>query len=328
VIDRRAFLAGGAALLAAPFAAGAQSGVRVPRIGYLGVNRPEDVRHLLEALRLGLREHGWVEGHTIHIDYRWAEGAPDRLLELAGELVRLSVALILAPATQAIQAARRATRDIPIVMVASNDPVSDGFVSGFARPGGNITGLTFDPGLEIGGKHVELLVQAIPRLTRAAVLVNPENRTSKLMNDAIQSAAVSFGLQLQFVQAQAPDQINRAFVAATKKRAGAMLILSDAMLYGQRRRIVDLAATSQLPAIYPWKEAADIGGFMAYGSNLSDNFRRAANFVDRILKGAKPGDLPIEQPTRFELLINLRTAKTLRLTIPPSLLQRADQVIE
>ncbi len=269
-----------------------------------------------------------MDGQTIQIQYRWAEGEPDRLAGLADELVRLKVDLIIAPTTQAIQAAKRATRDIPIVMVASNDPVSDGFISSFARPGGNITGLTFDPGLEIGGKQVELLVQAIPHLSRAVVLVNPANGSNKRMSDAMRVAGRAFGVQLQFLEARSPDQIANAFVAATKGKAGAMLIQSDGMLFGQHRRIADLAAKRQLPAIYPWREAADAGGLMVYGASLADNFRRAAHFVDRILKGAKPGDLPVEQPTKFELVINLKTAKALGLTIPQPVLVRADEVIQ
>jgi putative ABC transport system substrate-binding protein len=328
-MDRRTFLAGtGAVLVAAPLAAEAQQAAKMPRIGYLGLNRPEEVPHLLEALRIGLRERGWVDGQTIQIQYRWAEGEPDRLAGLADELVRLKVDLIIAPTTQAIQAAKRATRDIPIVMVASNDPVSDGFISSFARPGGNITGLTFDPGIEIGGKQVELLVQAIPRLSRAAVLVNPENGSNKRMSDAMRVAGRAFGVQLQFLETRSPDQITKAFVGATKERAGAMLIQSDGMLFGQRRRIADLAAKRHLPTIYPWREAADAGGLMVYGASLPDNWRRAASFVDRILKGAKPADLPVEQPTKFELVINLKAAKALGLTIPPSLLARADDVIQ
>jgi putative ABC transport system substrate-binding protein len=327
-ITRRHFLAAGIAGVTVPLAAEAQQAGKAARIGYLGVNRAADVQHLLEALRLGLREHGWVEGQNIHIDYRWAEGAPDQLGRLADELVRLKVDLLVVPATQAIQAAKSATPDIPIVMVGSNDPVADGFVASLARPGGNITGLIFDPGLEIGGKHVELLVQAVPKLSSVAVLVNPENRTHRLMSDSIRGAARSFGVQLQFFEARSPDELNTALVAATKARAGAMLVHSDAMLFGQRKRIADFAVKSQLPSIYPWREAADVGGFMSYGANLAENFRRAASFVDRILKGARPADLPIERPTKFELVINLKAARAVGLTIPPSLLARADTVIE
>ena len=329
MMERRTFLVGtGAVLLAAPFATEAQQQGRVYRIGYLAVNRPEDVRHLLDALRLGLRERGWVEGQNIQIEYRWARGASDQLARLANELVLLKVDLLVAPTTQAIQAAKHATRETPIVMVASNDPVSNGFVVSLARPGGNITGLTFDPGLEIGGKHIELLVQVVPNLSRVAVLVNPENRTHALMSEAMRAAARTFGVQLQFFEARLPDQIDGALVAALKERPGAMLIHSDGVFFGQRSRIAALAARTRLPTIYPWREAADVGGLMTYGASLADNFRRAATYVDKILKGAKPADLPVEQPTKFELVINLKAAQALGLTIPPSLLGRADEVIQ
>ena len=329
-LERRRFMtaiAGG--LLAAPFVADAQQPGSLRRIGYLGVNRPEDLRHQLEALRLGLQEHGWVEGRNLHINYRWAEGKSDRLARLADELVKLKVELLIVPATQAIAAAKTATRDIPIIMVAaSNDPVADGFVSSLARPGGNITGLTFDPGPEIGGKQLELLVQTIPGLSRAAVLANPENPAHGFMSDPMRAAARSLGVQLKFFEARSPGKINDAMVDAMKWRADAMLVQSDAVLFGQRKPIANLAARSRLPTIYPWRDTADAGGFMVYGANISDNFRRAASFVNRILNGAKPADLPVERPTKFEFVINLKTAKALGLTIPQPLLARADEVIE
>jgi putative ABC transport system substrate-binding protein len=314
--------------LAAPLPAEEQPAGKVYRIGYLGVNRPEQVQHLLDVLDSGLREHGWTQGQNLQIDYRWAGGVSAELSRLADELVRLKVDVLIAPTTQAIQAAQRATRDIPIVMVAANDPVSDGFIFSFARPGGNITGLTFDPGSEIGGKQLELLVQVIPSLSRVAVLVDPRNRTHELMSEAMRAAARKLGVQLRFFEAQRPDEIDDALMAALKERPRAMVVQSDALFFGQRKRIADLAVKNRLPAIYPWREAADAGGLMSYGASVAENFRRAGIFVDRILKGAKPGDLPVEQPSRFELVINLKTAKTLGLTIPPSLLARADQVIE
>ena len=327
MIDRRAVIRT-LAFFAVPVVAKAQQAGKTARIGYLGVNRPEDIPHLLEALRLGLREHGWVEGQNIQIEYRWAEGMPDRLTRLVGELVRLNVDLIIAPATQAIQAAKHATSTIPIVMVASNDPVSDEFVASLARPGRNITGLTLEPGPEIGEKQVELLRETMPRLSRVRVLTNPANRAHSLMSASLRSAARSLGLQLEFFEAQSPDEIDRAFVVPTNVRAGALLVHSDAMLFGQRRRIAELAARSRLPVIYPWRDAAEVGGLISYGASLRDNFRRSASFVDRILKGAKPTDLPVERPTKFEMVINLKTAKALGLKIPTSLMVRADQVIE
>jgi len=305
-----------------------QSAGNVPRIGYLGVNQPGQVRHLLEAFRLGLLEHGWVDGQNLHIEYRWAEGVSDRLARLADELVRLKLSLLIAPTTQAIKECRRVTREIPIVMVASNDPVSDGFVETLAKPGGNITGLTFDPGSEIGGKHIELLVQAIPKLTRVAVLMNSRNPTHEVMSDGMRKAAAIFAVRLHFSDARSPEEIDTALAGAMRGRPEALVIHSDGLFFGERRRIADFAAKTQLAAIYPWSEATDVGGLISYGANLADNFRRAGKFVDRILKGATPAHLPIERPNKFDLMINLKTAKALNLTIPPSLLARANQVID
>jgi putative ABC transport system substrate-binding protein len=328
VIDRRAFLAGSAALLAAPLAAEGQQAAKMRRLGYLGVNGPEDVRDFLKALRLGRRDHGWVEGQNIHIEYRWAEGHSNRLAPLADELGALHLDLLLAPTTQAIQACRRATRTIPIVMIAANDPLADGFIASFAHPGGNITGLVFDPGQEIGAKHVEILFQVVPKLSRIAVLGNPANQAHGRMTEAVRVGARRFGLRLVVFEARVPDELKRVLDNVTKARPGAMLILSDGFVFGQHRLISNFAAKHQLPAIYPWSEAAVDGGLMTYGANVAENFRRAASFVDRILKGARPGDLPVELPTKFELVINLETAKALGLTIPQSLLLRADQVVE
>jgi putative ABC transport system substrate-binding protein len=327
MMDRRAFL-GTLVLLVPPLAAGAQPGGKIARLGYLGVNRPEEVRSLLGALRAGLGELGWVDGHNVQIDFRWAEGRSDQLRRLADELVRLRVDVIIAPTSQAIQAAQKATREIPIVMIGANNPISDGFVASLARPGGNITGLTFDPGFEISGKHIELLVQVVPRMTHVTVLVNPLNPSHTLMSEAIRAAAHTYGTQVHFVEARSPDQIDGALGTTKKNRSDAMLIHSDGLFYGQRRRIADFATRNRLPTIYPWRDAAEAGGLMTYGANVADNWRRAGTFIDRILKGAKPADLPVEQPTKFELIINLKTAEALGLTIPPSLLQRADQVIE
>lgn len=315
-------------LFAAPVGTEAQTAGKVARIGYLGINRPEEVQHLLDAFHLGLREHGWIEGHNLEIEYRWALGVSDQLPRLADELVKRKVDLLIAPTTQAIRAAQRATRDIPIVMVAANDPVSDGFIASFARPGGNITGLTFDPGLEIGGKHIDLLAQVVPNLSRVAVLVNPQNLAHERMSEPIRAAAQRVRVQVHFFEARRPDEVNVALIAAMKERPGALLVHSDGLFFGQRRRIGDFAVRNRLPTIYPWREAADAGGLMTYGASLSDNFRRVGRVVDRILKGAKPGDLPVDQPLRFELLINLKTAKSLGLTVPPSLLLQADKVLE
>ena len=326
-MDRRSFLIT-MGVLAAPLVGEAQPPGKVARLGYLGVNDLEQVRPLVEQLRAGLRELGWVDGQNIEIDFRWAEGRSDQLRRLAVDLVRLRVDVIIAPTTQAIQAAQMATREIPIVMIVPNDPVSNGFVASLARPGGNITGLTFDPDADIGGKHVALLVELVPRLSRIAALVNPLNRAHALMSETIRSAARSNGVQLHFLEARSPDQIDGALEAAMRGRPHAMLIQPDGLFYGQRKRIADFASRNRLPTIYPWRQGADAGGLMTYGANLGDNFHQAGRFVDRILKGTKPADLPVEQPTKFELVINMKTAKVLGLTIPPSLLLRADQVIQ
>jgi putative tryptophan/tyrosine transport system substrate-binding protein len=327
-MERRAFLSGAAALLAAPPAAEAQQPGKVYRLGHLGVNRASDVQHLLEALRQGLKELGWIEGHNIQIDYRWAEGRSDRLGLLADELIQQQVDVLIAPTAQTIRAAQGATRSIPIVMVASNDPVSDGFVASLGRPGRNITGLIFDPGPQVAGKQVQLLVQAIPRLSRVAVMGNPANPTHPKMVEAVRTGARSSGLQMEFFEARTFDGVKNALDLMARVRPPALLVLPDGILFGRRQEIVEFGFKQHVPAIFPWREAAAIGGFMAYGANLADNFRRAASFVDRILRGARPADLPVELLIKFELVINLKTAKALGLTIPPSLLQRADQVIE
>ena len=328
-MDRRHFLLSSlAGSLALPLAAVAQQGRKVYRVGYLGLTTLADVRHLVEALRQGLREVGLIEGQNIQLDFQWAEGRSDRLARLADELVSRHPDVLVVPTSQGIRAVQAATRSIPIVMVATNDPVSDGFVASLSRPGGNITGLIFDPGLEIGGKHVELLTQAVPKLSRVAVLGNPANPTHERMAEAVRAGTRSFSLQAEFLEARSYEEVKSALAAVAASRPGAMVVLSDGTLFGQRRQIVEFGLTHRLPVICPWREAAAVGGFMSYGASLADNFRRAASFVDRILKGARPGDLPVERPTKFELVINLKTAKALGLTIPQSLLQRADQVIE
>lgn len=325
---RRAVLAGVLTVLVGPERTFAQAPPRIPRIGYLGMNRPQDVPHLVEALRRGLRDHGWIEGHTIHIEYRWAEGVASRLPRLADELVRQDVVLLVVPVTQAIQAAKNATRTIPIVMVAANDPMADGFVNNFGRPGGIITGLSFDPGPELSSKQVDLLVHAIPHLSRLAVLVNPTNATHGRMTESTRGAARALNLHVDFVDIPSPREMPAALDTALKRSPGAVLVHSDGMLFSSRNHIVELAAKHRLATMFPWREAAEAGGLLAYGANLSENFRRAASFVDRLLRGAKAADLPVERPTKFELVVNLKTAKALGLTIPPSLLLRADQVIE
>jgi len=329
VIDRRAFLAGAAALLAAPLAAETQQADKVARIGYLGTRRGVSP-HLPEAFRQGLRDLGYVEGRNVVIEYRNNEGKNERLPALAAELVALKVDVILAAATPHALAAKQATRTIPIVFAATGDAVADGLVTSLARPGGNLTGLSFFTP-ELVGKRLELLKQTVPGISRVAVLWNPGGLGENTEKDVLKRAEVAaraIGMQLQFVEARGPADFDRVFSDMTRARAGALTVLTSAMLFEERKRLVDLVAKNRLPAVYPWREFVDAGGLMAYGPDLADLFRRAATYVDKILKGAKPGDLPVEQPTKFELVINLKTAKALGLTIPPSLLQRADQVIE
>jgi ABC-type uncharacterized transport system substrate-binding protein len=264
------------------------------------------------------------------IEYRSAEGKLERFPALAAELVALKVDVIVAPGTPQALAAKQTTRTLPIVFAVAADPVTDGLVTSLARPGGNVTGLSvLAP--ELVGKSLEQLKQTVPGVSRVAVLWQPGGvgeRTDKDMPKAAEVAALALGVRLQFVEARGPEEFDRAFSDMTSARAGALTVLTSSMLFGERRRLVDLAAKHRLPAVYPWREGVDAGGLMAYGPNLADLYRRAATYVDKILKGAKPADLPIEQPTKFELVINLKTAKALGLTIPPSVLARADQVIE
>jgi putative ABC transport system substrate-binding protein len=324
-MDRRAFLAGSAALLAAPLAAEAQQARKVPRVGILLLS---DAQSVPDAFRQELRELGYVEGQTIALEYRWAEGKEERFPGLASELVHLRVDVIFAAVAAAAQAAKTATKTIPIV-TAVNDPIAAGFVASVARPGGNITGLSMmSP--EVVGKQLELLRQVVPKISRVAVLANPANPGSAPQLRQAEVAAKTLGMRLQPLEARSLSEIDSAFVAMARERAEGLLVLLDPTLGGrlQRERIAELAARNRLPAMYALRLHVDAGGLMAYGADIFDLYRRAAIYVDKILKGAKPGDLPIEQATKFELVINLKTAKALGVTIPPSLLQRADQVIE
>ncbi len=327
---RRAFigtLAGG--LLAAPLAADAQQAGKVPRIGFLSVTSPSDRPPLLDAFRQGLRELGWVEGQNIVIDYRYAEGRVDRLPGLAAELVRLKVDLIVASAgTQAATAAKNATETIPIVMIYVRDPVGTGLIASLARPGGNVTGVSGSAGLELFAKQLELLKETVPKIRRVAILSNPANAYHQLAIREVKVAARSLGVQLQLLEARGPNEFDGAFAAMAKERVGALLVLSDAMLNSHRTRLADLAARSRLPAAFGVRDDVEAGGLMSYGPSILDSYRQAATYVDRILRGAKPAELPVERPTKFELVINMKTAKALGLTIPQSVLLRADHVIE
>jgi len=327
-MDRRAFLgtlAGG--LLAAPLAAEAQPAGRMPRIGYLGTRTPSDFG--LDAFRQGLGELGWVENQNIVIDYRFAEGKFDRLPDLAAELVRLKVDILVTHSTPGAAAGKNATDSIPIVMIAVGDPVGLGLIASLGRPGGNVTGLSFSiVGLEMIGKQQELLKETVPKIRRVAILSNATNPTKPVGIRDVNVAARSLGVQLQLLEAGGPNEFDSAFAAMARERVGALLVVADSMFVFHRTRLADLAARSRLPAVYGWREHVEAGGLMSYGPSLRDLFRRAATYVDKILRGTKPAELPVEQPTKFEVVVNLKTAKALGLTIPPSVLQRADQVIE
>ena len=314
-------------LLAAPLAAGAQPVGKAPRIGFLnGGSRDETLR--LDAFRQGLHELGWVEGQNVAIEYRFAEGRFDRLPDLAAELVRLKVDIIVTQGAQVTVAAKNASATIPIVGIALIDPVGLGLIASLARPGGNVTGSSYSVGLEILGKQLEMLKETVPKLRRVAILSNPAHPAQPLAIREAKVAAQSLGVRLQLLEARGPDEFDGAFAAMAKERVGALLVASDVMFFLHRSRLVDLAVRSRLPAAYGERGLVEAGGLMSYGPSFPDLWRRGATYVDKILKGAKPGDLPVEQPTKFEFTINRKTAKALGLTIPPVLLLRADQVIE
>ena len=321
------------ALLVAPLAAEAQQQGKVPRIGIL-TPASEASTPLWEAFRQGLRDLGYVEGKNIILEYRFAAGKPERFAALAAELVRLKVDLLVTDATSAAQAAKDATRTIPIVMAVSAAPIETGLVVSLARPGGNVTGLSvMAPGL--GGKRLELLKATLPNVSRVAVLWSTGNLTHPAQWRELEAAAHVLGVQLHPLEVPHPNELDSIsneldsiFAAMTTAGAEALITLADAVLWNHRTRVVELTAQHRLPAMFPEREFADAGGFMAYGPSVPESFRRAAGYVDRILKGAKPGDLPVEQPTHFDLVINLKTAQALGLTIPPSILFQANEVIQ
>jgi putative ABC transport system substrate-binding protein len=309
-----------------PLAAAAQPATRLPRVGYLTSGSPP--ARTIGAFRQGLRDLGWSEGQNIAVDYRFAEGRQDRLADLAADLVRLRVDVIVAGGTVASTAAKSATRTIPIVMIGAGDPVNLGLVASLARPGGNVTGSSFTSDLEMYGKALELLKETLPKVRRVAVLSNPANPSTPLVVARVKAAARSLGVQLQTLDVREPDELDRAFAGMARERAGALFVVSDAMFSLNRARLADLVARHRLPSMHGFREFVEAGGLMSYGPSLDALFRRAAFFVDRILKGAQPADLPVEQPATFELVVNLATARALGLTIPRSVLLRADQVIE
>jgi putative tryptophan/tyrosine transport system substrate-binding protein len=299
---------------------------KIPRIGFLSATSLSIISARIEALRQGLRELGYLEGKNIVIEWRSAEGKADLLPALAVELVRLKVDIIVAAGTSDTRAAKEATTTIPIVMTQDTDPIGTGFVASLARPGGNITGLsTLAP--EVSGKRLELLKEIIPKLSRVAVLGTSTRTGNAQSLKGVELAAGAFKVQVQYLDVLDVKDIETVFRAATKGRAEAVLVLQSPVTFSQRPQIVDLAVKNRLPAIYPQTEYTEAGGLMYYGANTPDLFRRAATYVDKILKGAKPADLPVEQPTKFEFIINLKAAKQIGLTIPPNVLARADRVI-
>jgi putative ABC transport system substrate-binding protein len=327
-MDRRTFLfVFSLGALSAPLAAAQPTG-KVYRIGYLGAGSATVSQPPVEAFREGLRELGLVEGQNIVIDYRFAEGSFDRLPDLAAELVRLRVDVIMAGPTPPAIAAKNATGTIPIVVAGVGDPVELGLIASLARPGGNVTGLSFSVGMDIFGKGLELLREAVPKIRRVAILSNPANPSHALAITNVKAAAGSLGVQLQLLEAREPNQFDGAFAAMAKERVDALLVVSDGMFILHRARLANLAAKNKVPSMHGVRENVEAGGLMSYGPSTVAAWRRTAFFVDRILKGAKPADLPVEQPTKFELVINLKTAKTLGLDMPASLLARADEVIE
>ena len=328
MMERRRFLVTSlAGAFATPLVAKAQPTRKIPRIGFLATPAAEVIKSRVAAFEQALRELGYVDGKSIIIEYRYADGRFERLPNLATELVRLKVDILVAVGANAAHAAKNATNVIPIVIGNAADPVGTGLVTNLARPGGNITGLS-DFNLSVVSKRVELLKEVVPTASRVAVLLNPANPTNPLQLEEIRAVAPALGVTLLPLEAKEPDDIDRAFAVMRNERPEALIVFGDLMFGTHRRRIAELAVKGRLPTIWAVGENVKVGGLMSYGTNFDDLYRRAAGYVDRILKGAKPGDLPVEQPTRFELVINLKTAKALGLTIPPSLLARADQIIE
>jgi putative ABC transport system substrate-binding protein len=304
----------------------AQSAEKPKRIGYLGTGTPAS--NFQEHFLLGMRELGWTAGHNIEIEYRFAEGRYERLPQLAAELVRLNVDMIVAQPTAAAVAAKNATRTIPVVMINAGDPVAIGLVASLARPGGNVTGTAYTVGSDTFQKGLELLKEAVPNVRRVAVLSNPGNPGQAPALENLRKAAEPLGLRLLFVDARGPADFDAAFERISKERADALLIVAEGLFILHRARLHDLAMKHRIPTMYGTKENVEAGGLMSFGPNLNRTSYRAAAYADKILKGAKPGDLPVEQPTKFEFVVNLATARALGLALPNALLLRADRVIE
>jgi putative ABC transport system substrate-binding protein len=330
--SRRAFIAGLGGAAVWPIAARGQQPKKVPRIGFLATGSLElpEALVMINAFRQGLRELGYVEGENILVEYRTADSKIERFADQASELVRIKVEIMVASNTPAARAAQQATDTIPIVVPVMGDPVRDRLVASLARPGGNTTGLTF-LGPELLPKRLALLKEALPTASRVVALWHPGAYGERTMSDMMketEAAARTLGVQLRLVAVQGPDELESAFSTIAGERADALLVFPSPMLFAERRRIVDLAAKYRLPSMAMGKEFAELGGLIAYGASIPGLFRRCATYVDKIIKGAKPADLPVEQPTKFDLVINIKTANALGLDIPPQLLARADEVIE
>jgi putative tryptophan/tyrosine transport system substrate-binding protein len=311
-------------LLVAPLATYAQRPGQMARIGVLRPLSATDP--LIEAFRQGLRDLGYVEGHNVHLEYRFAEGLYERLPELAADLVRLPVDVLVTGGAPAIRAATQATSTIPIVIAFGDDPVATGLVASLARPGGNVTGLS-NTSAAFASKRLELLTEAVPGLSRMAILRYADRPRHASEIEAIHAVAARVGIHLEVLEVRSPQEFERAFSTMVEKGVGAVNVLDDAMFFNERTRLAALAAKSHIPAMYGHRGYVEAGGLLSYGPNLPALFRRAATYVDKVLKGTKPGDLPVEQPTKFELVLNLKTAQALGLTIPPTLLFQADEVI-
>ena len=305
----------------------AQESIPRTRIGFLGAESASTNQHFLDAFRQGLRDQGYVDGQNITLEARWAEGRSERFPELAGKLIRLKPRVILTVSLPAARAAKSATSTVPIVFIGG-DPVGSGLVPSLARPGGNLTGLSISLGEEFSAKWLELLKEAVPKISRVAILGNPTNPANGAYFTVLSGAAKKLGVHLQSQEVRDPGGFESAFASMRAERSQALVVVVDPLTVTYRERIVELAAKNRLPAMYGFREFADTGGLMAYGANIADLCRRAASYVDKILKGANPGDLPVEQPTKFEFVVNAKTAWTLGLTIPQSVLVRANELIQ
>ena len=317
-----------AMLFAVSFPTEAQQPKKVYRIGYLQTSSREQLLHLTKALKEGLQDLGYVEGRDITFEHRFADGKPERLPALATELVRLKVDVIVTATNPTTVAAKLATSTIPIVMANGNDPVGAGLVASLARPGGNISGLTQDVGDELWGKRLELLKEVVPKLSRVAILWRPSFEPNATRKKPTEEVAQKLGLVVRFTEFQEADDFKNAFASMGKERVGGVLVFGDPVAFERRAQIADFAVRNRLPTIYNIREFVEVGGLMSYGASLADQWRRAATYVDKILKGAKPAELPVEQPMKFEFIITLKTAKQIGVTIPPNVLARADKVIK